>query len=149
MMKYLSFLFLIILLSGCTHDEIDDLPDETQTMGETISFNGFTLKAPPTWYGFKLQGTDSQIGGVTNAIDTLYFDFGWYSYDFSDLQANLYTKSKVKINGKEAMVVKPKQPGQGLIGIYFKLEGDDRFNLYGVSKNEEEVLNICKSVNFM
>ncbi len=148
-MKYLSSVFLFILLSSCAHDVLTDLPDETETSGETISFNGFTLKAPSNWYGFTRQGIDSQIGGVTNNIDTLYFDFGWYSYDFSDLQPSLYTKSKVKINGKEALVIKPNQPGLGLIGIYIELEGDDRFNLYGVSKNEEEVLHICKSVNFL
>ncbi|MBE9465139.1 hypothetical protein ACFP1I_16010 [Dyadobacter subterraneus] len=148
-MKNLSFFILFALLSGCTHEAITDLPDETETDGKTISFNGFTLKAPSNWYGFKLQGIDSQVGGVTNAVDTLYFDFGWYSYDFSDLQPSLYTKTKVKVNGKEALIVKPIQPGQGLIGIYIKLEGEDRFNLYGVSKNEDEVLRICKSVNFL
>ncbi|WP_159474696.1 hypothetical protein [Dyadobacter sp. 3J3] len=148
-MKNLFFLFLFSLLSGCTQEEITDLPDETETSGETISFNGFTLKAPANWYGFRLQGIDSQVGGVTNTIDTLYFDFGWYSYDFSDLQPNLYTKTSARINGKEALIIKPNQPGKGLIGIYIRLEGDDRFNLYGVSKNEEEVLHICKSVNFL
>lgn len=148
-MKNLYSLLLILLISGCTHDIIDNLPDETEISGDTISFNGFTLNAPSNWYGFNRQGVDSQIGCVTNNIDTLYFDFGWYSYDFSDLQPSLYTKSKVKINGKEALIIKPKQPGQGLIGIYIELEGYDRFNLYGVSKNEEEVLHICKSVNFL
>lgn len=148
-MKNLFFLFLFILLTGCTHDVLDDLPDETETTGEIISFNGFTLKAPANWYGFKLQGIDSQVGGVTNVVDTLYFDFGWYSDDFSTLPATLYTKTNVKINGKSALIVKPKQPGQGVIGMYIKLDGYDKFNLYGVTKNEEEVLHIFKSVNFL
>lgn len=146
-MKIFPLALLIIVMVGCKNSI--DLPDETRTDGETISFNGFSLKAPPNWYGFTLQGIDSQVGGVTNSVDTLYFDFGWYSYDFSDLQSTLYTKTKVKINGKEALIVKPKQPGQGIIGIYIKLEGYDRFNLCGVSKNEDEVLHICKTVKFL
>lgn len=144
-----SILLLFILLPGCTQKSIDNLPDETETQGKTISFNGFTLKAPSNWSGFTLQGTDSQVGGVTNKIDTLYFDFGWYSYDFSDLQTTLYTKSKVTINGKKALIVTPKQPGSGLIGVYIELENENKFSLSGVSKNEEEVLHICKSVNFL
>lgn len=148
-MKNLSILLVFILLSACRNDTIDDLPDETEIIGDTINFNGFTLKAPSNWYGFKLQGIDSQVGGVTNTVDTLYYDFGWYSDDFSNLPATLYTKTSVKINGKTALIVKPKQSGQGIIGMYIKLDGDDKFNLYGVTKNEEDVLHIFKSVNFL
>ena len=148
-MKNLFLLSLLIFLSDCTHGDIDDLPDETETSGETINFNSFTLKAPPSWYGFKLQGIDSQVGGVTNTIDTLYYDFGWYSDDFSNLPTTLYTKTSVKINGRTALIVKPKQAGQGVIGMYIKLDGDDKFNLYGITKNEEDVLHIFKSVNFL
>jgi hypothetical protein len=140
-MKNISLIFLLVFLFSCKEKELAE--------GETISFTRFSLKAPSDWHGFNLQGTDSQVGGITNSTDTLYFDLGWYSGNFSDLNAPEYIRYDVQINGRKALIVKPKEPGKGIIGMYIKLDDFDRFNLYGVSRNDDEVLQIFRSVTFL
>lgn len=138
-MKNLAVLLFIIFLSGCKKEisEIDS--------NNTITFKGFTLKASPDWHAFTSQEIDSEIGGITKGKVTLNYDFGWYSNNFDDLTTDTHIRLKTTINRMDALIVRPKIPGKGIIGVYVKVDEFNRFNLYGTSEKEEEIIKIFKS----
>jgi hypothetical protein len=52
-----------------------------------------------------LQGFDSYVGGFTNLIDTISFDYGLYSNHLTDLHPPAYKVQKELINYKNFRVV--------------------------------------------
>ena len=67
------------LFTGCENDNGFD-PNTEQMM----DFEKFTLITPLDWTRFYPQGTDGFFGGLTNQKDTLYFDYGIFSFNSID-----------------------------------------------------------------
>jgi hypothetical protein len=143
--KVLTLCFVVsgILLMACKDDDV-----RSESYPKEIDFGAFKMNVPDGWTSFKLQGIDSQVGGVTDGKDSLFYDYGWYSNDLQQLPAADYHKSTKKINGLDAYIVRPKKSGEGIIGVYIKVDQQNKFNLLGVSKNEDTVLGIFDSVKF-
>ena len=142
-MKKLIILICLIALHSCKEGRVVD-----NTLSRTIDLPGFTIRASPDWKTYIRQGTDSQVGIITNERDTLYYDFGWYSYSFGDITTATHSKKNIIVDGRTALVVKPKNPGNGVIGFYAKIDGMNRLSLTGRSKNEAEILSIFESIKF-
>jgi len=140
MKKILSLLIVSQLLIGCA---------EKNTPG-TIDFGPFTIYAPAGWHEVSLQGIDSYVGRLTNEVDTLTFDYGWYSYDLGREDPFTHLFALDTINGKIATVIKPKITGQGTIGIYIvDAYKNNRFNLIGSNiQDEQTIWKIFKSIQF-
>jgi cytochrome c553 len=115
-----------------------------------FNFGAFSIKIPKDWKKIKFDGIDSYVGGITNGNDSLTFDYGWYSYDFSyeDGEKQLFTTDT--INGKIALITKPKEIGNGTIGIYMeKAFKKNRFNLIGRNIEDEDLIfDVFKSIKF-
>lgn len=68
--------------------------DNEQTM--TLPF--LTAKIPSSWKVVQLQGIDSNVQGiVTNRGDTLFIDYGPYSYSFDDLEVSVRSLEQKRI----------------------------------------------------
>jgi hypothetical protein len=138
-MKAILVLISFCLIFSCTKDE-------PRSEWKTIDFGNFTLEAPSTWKEFTAQGYDSRVGGVTNGRDTLNFDYGMYSYRFTNETSQTHTITEKIRGGFQTKMVKPKKRGQGLIGIYFDLGNSLRLTLFGKSTNESIFVQILESV---
>lgn len=117
---------------------------------DKFNFGDFSIQLPTDWKKIEFSGIDSYVGGITNGIDSLTFDYGWYSYSLNEENKETQLFATDTINGKIAYLTKPKTIGNGTIGIYIeKAFKDNRFNLIGKDiKNEEMILNIFKSIKF-
>lgn len=137
--------FISTLIFGCKKDSFLDCK-----IFKKFAFDNFELEAPSNWTSFSSQGIDSKIGGITNGRDTLHYDYGWYSYDFKNETGERHKRENTLIDGRPALVVVPKNPGNGLIGFYVNVEGPVKFNLYGnnIKTSQESILRIFNSVRF-
>ena len=64
---------------------------------KTIDFGSFKITVPDDWNKYERSGIDSYIGGiVTDKLDTLNFDFGWYSGDISNSFPLVFDKETLK-----------------------------------------------------
>jgi len=139
-MVFILLAIALQLLMGCNQRQ----------EARVLDFKAFTLDVPTGWYKVKRQGIDSYVGGLTNGGDTLFFDFGWYSYDFKyeDLETQLFTIDT--INGKKTTLTKPKSVGKGIIGMYIaNAYQDSHFTLIGRNiEDEQTVFNIFQSIQF-
>ena len=134
----LVFLFLLLLLS-CRKDNLN----------KTLDFGQFTMEVPANWKSFTSQGYDSTVGGITNGKEKLTYDYGWYAYDFKNETAATHTRTSITIDGKPALLVKPKEKGKGVIGIFVQVDSQNKFHLSGQDiQDEDTVINIFKSVRF-
>ena len=115
---------------------------------DTVDFGGFQVEVPSSWKTFTDVGYDSQVGGLTNGKDTLSYDYGWYSYNFSAETTETHNRTETQIDGREALIVQPRKKGKGLIGMFVQVDSLNRFSISGRSKDEKTVLRIFKSVRF-
>ncbi len=117
---------------------------------DKFNFGAFAIKLPADWRKIEFNGIDSYVGGITNGIDSLTFDYGWYSYSLTEENKESQLFATDTINGKIAYLTKPKTIGNGTIGIYIENAfKKNRFNLIGKDiKNEELILDIFKSIKF-
>ena len=138
-MKYSLVIILFLSILSC-NTKVERVAD----------FGAFQITLPKGWNKYKLKGIDSYVGGITNGIDSLSFDYGWYSYDFQYEDNEKQVFATDTINGKIALFTKPKQAGSGMIGIYIeKAYEKNDFNLIGQNIiNEDLILKIFKSVRF-
>ena len=113
------------------------------------TFDNFSLVAPSNWHPFTLKGYDSKVGGLSNGKDELRYDVGWFSYNFKDETDVSHFKTNIAIDGRKAFIVRPKQKGKGLIGLYVQLDTLTRMTLYGTTKNEKEIMKIFESVKIL
>ncbi|MEL7270169.1 MAG: hypothetical protein AAGL34_11385 [Bacteroidota bacterium] len=127
----LIILFTIALfLKSCVNDD-DFNPDIEQRM----DFEKFTLIAPLDWSRFYPQGTDGFFGGLTNEQDTLYFDYGVFSFSsVDDIKRNdeTITFQEHRIGGYPSKIVLEKRMG----------EINERFSLYTDKKDGENLNRI-------
>lgn len=136
---------IIILLLGIALMQFckDDFGDD-----KILEFDHFELRAPSNWHKIEETGYDSYVGAISNNRDTLHFDYGWYSYDFRNESTETHFRSVLNIDGFDALLVRPKVPGKGLIGVYIDMKGKQKFNMYGISGNEAAVIDIFRSIKF-
>jgi hypothetical protein len=117
---------------------------------QKLDLGPFQVEAPNNWYTYEVQGIDSYFGGLTNGEDSLIFDYGWYSPDFSYLDPNLYDYSQDTIDGKAAMIIQSVKSGEGTMGVYIeKAKKNNHLSIAGSNiKNENVILEIFKSIQF-
>ena len=140
----------IILILGFSVVYFFSKKSEIKSENKSIEFGAFEMTIPYNWEKIKFKGIDSYVGGITNGIDSLTFDYGWYSYDFKYENGETQLFATDTINGKITLFTKPKNIGNGTIGIYIeKAFKNNRFNLIGHNiNNENEILGIFKSIKF-
>lgn len=144
-MKYtLVFLFLFgWFLASCQKEELVDSKNL-----KDLNFQSFTLTAPNNWKAFTQVGFDSQVGGITNGLDTLFYDYGWYSYNFSkETAATHYRQSRV-LDNRPALLVIPKVQGQGLTGAYLEVDQMNKLSMFSRSPSEDTLVKIIETVKF-
>lgn len=117
---------------------------------DVFNFGAFFIYIPENWEKIEYNGIDSYVGGITNGKDSLTFDYGWYSYDFSYEDGEKQLFATDTINGKIALITKPKENGNGTIGIYIeKAYKKNRFNLIGKNISDEGLIfDVFKSIKF-
>jgi hypothetical protein len=116
----------------------------------TIDVGPFLIEAPKTYLYTKQIGVDSKVGQIANKVDTILFDYGMYSYDFSDERNDSNSDSRVTtINGKLYTVVKRKD-GLGIIAAYTgDLSEERRLNIVCLGCNDPgEAFEIFKTIKF-
>lgn len=116
----------------------------------TIQLGAFSIETPKKYRYIRRKGYDSYIGEITNLTDTLYFDYGMYSYNFQDETSLEHIFANEMVDGKKAILVRPKRRGRGLTGIYFKnAENSNRLVISGYDlKNEETAISMFKTIKF-
>ncbi|MCE7063497.1 hypothetical protein [Dyadobacter sp. CY343] len=137
-MKTIIYLTICCLLLACNKEE-------PRSEWKTFDFDTFTLEAPSKWKEFSAQGYDSKVGGITDGKDTLAYDYGMYSYRFTAETAQTHIITEGNRDGYPIKMVKPRKPGEGLIGIYYNL-GVIRLTLFGRSSSENTFMQIIESV---
>lgn len=140
-MKNLLILLLVFANVSCKEGFLSS--------NETITFDDFSLVAPSDWHPFKLQGYDSKVGGISNGKDELTYSVGWFSYNFKDLTGATHIITNTIVDGRKAVIVRPKQKGNGVIGLYVQLDTLTRLTIYGTSRKEKEILRIIESVKIL
>lgn len=169
MVRHIYFtLFSIFFISCKTQEQKKYLLD----------FESFTIETPKAWQKFIHRGTDSYVGGIKlDSIDSLFFDYGFYSNDLeeylkeptdtsiswtiypplSELGKNRNSKAKFEIiDGKSAKLISPIVSGTGMTGIYFDslrmADGQKvKFQISGNNlspENEKLVLQALRTLRF-
>jgi hypothetical protein len=116
---------------------------------QTLDFGSFKMKAPHGWKIFKEKGIDSYVGGLTNGVDSLWFDFGWYSPDIGDEDPKKHKFGQDTINGLIARLVIPVTPGDGYIGMFIPVNREDKFSIMGQNvQNTDTILKMFKTIVF-
>ncbi|MBC8883152.1 hypothetical protein H9X57_06310 [Flavobacterium piscinae] len=121
-----------------------------QQSNNNFNFGDFYIYIPENWEKIEHIGIDSYVGGITNGTDSLTFDYGWYSYDLSYENGEKQLFATDTINGKIALITKPKKVGYGTIGLYIEnAYKKNHFNLLGNNISDEKtVFEIFKSIKF-
>ena len=131
-MKYKLFIIGILGLFMVSCDGDDGFDPNTE---QRMDFEKFTLVTPLNWSRFYPQGTDGFFGGLTNEQDTLYFDYGIFSFSsVDDIKENSETISfqELRIGGYSSKIVLEKRTG----------ETEERFSLYTDKKDGENLNRI-------
>ncbi len=110
----LVFLLSLLLLS-CEKDELS----------KTLEFEEFTIEVPSNWQSFISQGYDSKTGGIRNGKDELTFDYGGYSYDFTNETSATHTRISTTIDGRPALIVEPIDKAKPFICVFIKVALDN------------------------
>ncbi len=119
-----------------------------QKKDTTFSFGAFSLRAPVSWKKMSLQGIDSRVGGLTNGIDTLTFDYGMWSYKPKRKDDDCKISYRLQ-SGRIARYAKQRQNGKGLTAIYIRRGWHKKLCFEGSNlKNEKEALKIMRSIHF-
>lgn len=137
----LSCILLILLQISCK--------DDIAPVVQVLDLNTFRVEVPDTWKDVPGQGYDSQVGQLTNGIDVLNYDYGWYSYTLRNETSATHFRTATTIDGHPALIVRPKKTGKGIIGLYVEINGENGLNLIGRDIHDEEtIIRIFQSVRF-
>ncbi|MHA7941942.1 hypothetical protein ACJOV8_002575 [Formosa sp. 3Alg 14/1] len=147
-MNKTTLYFGIIFLIGICIYFISSL--NSKEINSEFNFGAFNIELPSDWKKIEINGIDSYVGGITNGIDSLTFDYSPYSYNFEEENKEKQLFAYDTINGKIVMLTKPKEIGNGTIGVYIKKAfKKNSFLLIGKDvENEETILEIFKSIKF-
>ncbi|GAB3219845.1 hypothetical protein [Spirosoma arcticum] len=136
-----SFILFIVLQASCQ----DDPTPATQF----LDLKTFRVEVPDTWKNVPGVGYDSQVGRLTNDSDVLAYDYGWYSYRLQNETSATHWRTVTTIDGRPALIVRPKKTGQGVIGLFVEVDDLNRLSLTGHDiRDEATVLRLFKSVKF-
>ena len=136
-----SLILVILLQTGCD----DTIPSSVRV----LDLKTFRVEAPGTWQDVPGVGYDSQVGSLTDGRDVLRYDYGWYSYRFRNETSATHLRTPVTIDGRSALVVRPRKVGKGVIGLYVEVDGQNRLSLTGRDiRDEETAIRIFQSVKF-
>jgi hypothetical protein len=115
-----------------------------------IQLGAFTIETPRTYRYIRRKGYDSYIGEITNLTDTLYFDYGMYSYNFGDETSLEHIFSREIIDGRKAILVRPKRRERGLTGVYFKnVLNNNHLVISGYDlRDEQAAISMFKTIKF-
>lgn len=120
--------------------------EEPRSEWETFDFDIFTVEAPSEWHKFTGRGYDSKVGGITNKKDTIHYDYGMYSSRFSTITSETHIITESNRDGYPTKMVKPKKPGDGVIGIYYDLGNALRLTVYSHNSKEHTTSQIIESI---
>jgi hypothetical protein len=120
--------------------------EEPRSEWKTFDFDTFTVEGPSKWKEFTRQGYDSRVGGITDGKDTLNFDYGMYSYRFTNETSQTHIITERNRDGYPTKMVQPKKRNDGLIGIYYDLGNSLRLTLYGKGGNASVFIQMIESV---
>jgi hypothetical protein len=113
----------------------------------------FWLFAPSGWEFHQLPGFDSYVGEFVGDGVVLRFDFGGYSGScFSKAKKPAHVIAQESIGGLPAKIARPRTPGHGFTGIYFRNAGrSNGLCLWGqdlTSAQQEVALRIFETIRF-
>jgi len=137
---YGSLLIFSSLFISCDSDDLE-IPN-----AKTLDFQLFSLEVPQDWTSFTQQGIDTYVGGLTNKIDTLYFDYGYFSFgSIDDIEETAETISfeVLKIDGEDAKIVIEKRAQEPEIrySLYVdKRDGTNLNRIYSYGFDDEDLI---------
>jgi len=112
----------------------------------------FSILAPSGWEFHQLMGYDSFVGEFVGDGVTLKFDYGRYSNDYlKNAKKPAHIVSRRPIGGHSARVAYPRTPGNGLTGVYVKLDRHTALWLCGkdlTGAQQELVLKMFDTLRF-
>ena len=139
--RFLKVLSIALFLLSCDSDGGFDPNTE-----QRIDFEKFTLVTPLDWVRFYPQGTDGFFGGLTNNRDTLYFDYGVFSFSsIDDVSENDETISfqELIVGGYSSKIVLEKREGEISTRFSFysdKKDGTNLNRLYCYAPKDQELI---------
>ena len=72
-----------------------------------INLNHFTIEVPNKYRFVKHKGMDSFVGSITNGLDSIRFDFGWYSNELNSfVDSTNYIQQNQIINNRKFKIVR-------------------------------------------
>lgn len=136
-----SFALLILLQTGCGQNDPQAI--------KLLDLKTFRVEVPDDWRDVPGQGYDSQVGRLTNGSAVLSYDYGWYSYRLQNETSATHLRTITTINGRPALIVRPKKTGQGVIGLFVEVDDLNRLSLTGHDiRDEATVIRLFESVKF-
>lgn len=142
MKRIIAFLTLLILLqTGCRQNDPPAI--------KLLDLKAFRVEVPADWIPIADQGYDSQVGRLTNGKEVLKYDYGWYAYTLRDETSATHLRTVTTIDGRPALLVRPKKTGQGVVGLYIEVNDYNRLSLIGHDvRDEATVIRLFQSVKF-
>ena len=135
------FTLLVLVQTGCE--------DNASQLTQMLDLKTFRVETPDAWKAIPGQGFDSQVGRLTNGSDVLTYDYGWYSYRLQKETSATHLRTVTTIDGRSALIVRPKKAGEGIIGLYVEVDNQNRLSLTGRDiRDEATIIRIFESVRF-
>lgn len=138
----LAVVIAMMLIEPKFFDKED--PEQYTYLGNNwhqIDLGAFELSSPTDFKYVRQKGIDSYVGLITNGIDTLHFDFGWYSNDLSDRK---FSRSHDTVNGIPAITAFSKPTGAG---IHFPTaKGENALTIFSSTINKGLASQIFKTI---
>ncbi|MEL7144962.1 MAG: cytochrome c [Bacteroidota bacterium] len=143
---------LIALVIGLTFSQLDfdswllNLQDNTKYTRvrngwHRIDLGPFSIETPQKFRHIPQRGIDSYVGLIADKKDTLFFDYGWYSYSY---EGDRYIRSHDTIQGKKAIVA---LVDDQLQGVHFpSANGQNQLTISGDLLNDETVRKVLRSI---
>jgi hypothetical protein len=117
---------------------------------QVLDFGAFRLTTPTNWHIVKMRGIDSYVGGLTNGLDSCWFDYGRYDVEFPNDSSYWLRLSEDTVNGFPAVfsICDSLQLGVVIMKIPSLADGN-RFTISASRvKDLPTVLEIYKSAIF-
>lgn len=112
-----------------------------------LDYGPFTVKTPMGWRKVSGESIDSYHGGLTNGIDSVWFDYGRYGVAVQELGKE-YLIASDTVNGLQAEILKSKIQGDVFMVIP-KVTETNMFTIWCHSTKEmDTILSIYKSIVF-
>jgi hypothetical protein len=134
------FFLLLSLQTSCQ--------DNSPVASHVLDLKSFQVEAPETWRIIPAVGYDSQIGSLTDGKHALSYDYGWYSYTLKDETSATHLRTFTTIDGRPALIVRPKKRGQGIIGLYITNDQNHLSMVGHDIRDETTILRLFQSVRF-